>query len=189
MSAYFTRSSQSIIDCEFECPSCNNDLGDYLLLGKLITGLNDISLKREVFRICDTFTIDSLRRFCVAYESTKDIQARSATWYNNEVMAAGAAGVQQQQPTADDDVTIDTPTHAATRFQHQHNPAKNFQKPKAQCNNLAGPMDRPEMHVLHVTLHAITATLLAITKRCAERKNCNQNRRYLVQSLWSLVAT
>ena len=68
--SFFTRTSQNVVDCEFRCPSCHNDLGDYLLLGKLITGLSDTSLRREVFRICDTLTIDSLRSFCAAYEST-----------------------------------------------------------------------------------------------------------------------
>ena len=61
--AFFTRTSQSVLDCEFACPSCHADLGDYLLLGKIITGLRETTLKREVFRICDTLTIDSLRCF------------------------------------------------------------------------------------------------------------------------------
>ena len=61
LNTYFTRTSQIAADCEFRCPSCDHNLGDYLLLGKLITGLYDTSLKKEVYRACDTFTIDSLR--------------------------------------------------------------------------------------------------------------------------------
>ena len=59
ISAYFTRCAQDAVECEFQCPNCACDLGDYFLLGKLIVGLSDTTLKREVYRICDSFTLDS----------------------------------------------------------------------------------------------------------------------------------
>ena len=66
VNAFFTRAAQITADCQFSCPNSSHDLGNYLLLGKLITGLRDSCLRKEVFRACDMFTIDSLRRFCTA---------------------------------------------------------------------------------------------------------------------------
>ena len=75
ISAFFTRSAQVVAECEFSCPRCNSDIGDYILLRKVIVGLNNPSLRKEVFRQCDTLlNMDLLRSFCVAYESAmKDL--------------------------------------------------------------------------------------------------------------------
>ena len=43
MKKYFQR-------CEFQCPSCATDLSQYMLLRKLVVGLKDPVLKREVFQ-------------------------------------------------------------------------------------------------------------------------------------------
>ena len=105
VSAFFTRCAQDVVECEFQCPSCSSDLGDYLLLGKLIVGLSDTTLKREVYRACDSFTIDSLRMFCGAYEATKRIQATTS---GSEFMYGAAAASSLHGGAAassDDDVT------------------------------------------------------------------------------------
>ena len=59
--AYFTRCMHLSTEAEFMCPSCNHNLSAYLTLGKLITGLRDNSLKKEAYRACELFTINSLR--------------------------------------------------------------------------------------------------------------------------------
>lgn len=41
ISAYFTRYVQQTMDCGFQCPQCDCDISDYVLLHKLITGLCD----------------------------------------------------------------------------------------------------------------------------------------------------
>ena len=66
MSEYFTRSAQCAADGEFKCPHCDNSLSEYMLLRKLVSGLESVVLKEEVFRRCDSFCdVDSLRKFCV----------------------------------------------------------------------------------------------------------------------------
>ncbi|KAK3894919.1 hypothetical protein Pcinc_001367 [Petrolisthes cinctipes] len=70
ISEYFTRSAQCAADCEFKCPHCNNSLSEYMLLHKLVSGIASVELKEEVFRRCDSFSeVDSLRKFCVAFEA------------------------------------------------------------------------------------------------------------------------
>ncbi|XP_076036521.1 uncharacterized protein LOC143022265 [Oratosquilla oratoria] len=70
ISEYFTRSAQCAADCEFKCPHCDSSLSEYMLLRKLVSGLESVGLKEEVFRKCDSFKdTDSLRKFCVAFEA------------------------------------------------------------------------------------------------------------------------
>ncbi|KAK3880047.1 hypothetical protein Pcinc_015434 [Petrolisthes cinctipes] len=41
-----------------------------MLLRKLVSGIASVELKEEVFRRCDSFSeVDSLRKFCVAFEA------------------------------------------------------------------------------------------------------------------------
>ena len=46
VNTYFTRSNQVVADCEFSCPRCRGDLGDYLLLKKIMVGLANTSLRK-----------------------------------------------------------------------------------------------------------------------------------------------
>ena len=93
ISGYLTRCGQEAVDCGFECPTCSCDLSEYMLVRKVMVGLSDESMKREVFRQCDTLNdIDKLRVFCTTYEAAqRDASAR-------ERAAAGA------------DVTVDDVT-------------------------------------------------------------------------------
>ena len=139
VSAFFTRCAQDVVECEFQCPSCSSDLGDYLLLGKLIVGLSDTTLKREVYRACDSFTIDSLRMFCGAYEATKRIQATTS---GSEFMYGAAAASSLHGGAAassEDDVTDSLTTTAAAataRAQPPLQPARTT-RPDRNFNNRA----------------------------------------------------
>ena len=155
ISAYFTRCAQDAVECEFQCPNCACDLGDYFLLGKLIVGLSDTTLKREVYRICDSFTLDSLRIFCGAYESTKRVQVSSGSseyGYGVATCAGGGGGVgpplvSAGDATAADDVTAAAAAAAATPSAHHRRPPprpdRSNSKPKAQqcgnCGRMHGP--------------------------------------------------
>lgn len=58
------------MDYDFQCPSCECNLSEYMLLRKVLVGLRDSALKQEVFRDCHTFgDVDSLRVFCVSFEA------------------------------------------------------------------------------------------------------------------------
>ena len=69
--SYFGRATQVAANSSFRCPSCRHGLEDYLLLSKLVAGLNDPVLKREAFRAYETFTdVNELKKFCASYESS-----------------------------------------------------------------------------------------------------------------------
>ncbi|MPC79496.1 hypothetical protein E2C01_074026 [Portunus trituberculatus] len=78
-SEYFARLVECAADCDFKCPHCDSGLAEYMLLRKLVSGLESAVLKEEVFRQCDTFhDVDSLRKFCVAYEAAHRDAASSS---------------------------------------------------------------------------------------------------------------
>ena len=79
---YFTRCSQKAMDCAFQ-------------LRKLVAGLREPALKRDVFQSCSQFSdVDTLRTYCVAYEGAR----RDAT--------PGA----QYEPVVATDLCDDAPT-------------------------------------------------------------------------------
>ena len=39
---------QAAIDCDFQCPKCNGDLSDYIILHKLVNGLYNVKLKQDI---------------------------------------------------------------------------------------------------------------------------------------------
>ncbi|KAG0713911.1 hypothetical protein GWK47_015165 [Chionoecetes opilio] len=72
VSAFFVRCAQRAMDCEFQCPQCECNLSEYMLLRKVMVGLGDSALKQEVFRQCHTFDdVESLRAFCVSFEAAR----------------------------------------------------------------------------------------------------------------------
>lgn len=72
ISSYFVRCSQKVADCGFQCPSCNSDISEYILLRKLMVGLRDQVMKRYVYQSCDTFTsVDHLRSVCSTFEAAR----------------------------------------------------------------------------------------------------------------------
>lgn len=67
---YFTRCSQKVLDCGFDCPACDSDITQYILLSKLAGGLHEPTLRCEVFQGCDQFdSVENLRAYCVVFEA------------------------------------------------------------------------------------------------------------------------
>ncbi len=65
ISEFFRRCAQKAADCAFQCPECQCDLAEYVLLRKLVVGLSDEELKRHVFQTCESYTsVDALRAVC-----------------------------------------------------------------------------------------------------------------------------
>lgn len=55
-----------------------------MLLRKLVSGLAWVELKEEVFRRCDLFSdVDSLRKFCVAFEAARNDTTRPSVSAKN----------------------------------------------------------------------------------------------------------
>ena len=128
VNTYFTRSNQVVADCEFSCPRCRGDLGDYLLLKKIMVGLANTSLRKEVFRQCETFgDVNALRMFCVAYESA--MKDSVVVGFGVE---AGAA--------ATDDVTgVAQGEHdVAAAYRHQHHNRRNAPPPTRNTTHQCG---------------------------------------------------
>ena len=101
VNTFFTRAAQITADCQFTCPNCSHDLGNYLLLGRLITGLCDSCLRKEVYRACDTFTINSLRSFCTAYYSSTSPDHPQNNYDSVSVAAASSPAGAEATPPSD----------------------------------------------------------------------------------------
>lgn len=130
ISEYFARSAQCAADCDFKCPHCESGLSEYMLLRKLVSGLGSAVLKEEVFRRCDTFhDVDSLRKFCVAYEAAHRDAAAPGSGGNFTRDNAAVAGATPL-PDAPQEV-IPPPAAAARR-----------PPPKTRCGN-CGTMHKP----------------------------------------------
>ena len=46
ISAYFTRATIVVANCDYKCPDCQFGLGDYLFQSKTVVGLSDSALKK-----------------------------------------------------------------------------------------------------------------------------------------------
>ena len=89
VSDYFTKCSQMVLDCAFQCPDCDKDLSEYMLVRKLVAGLREPALRREIFQCHGQFTdVDSLRAHCVAFEAAQ----RDAHGFPPNRPAEAAAG-------------------------------------------------------------------------------------------------
>ena len=77
---YFVRCASKAIECEFKCPSCMFDLTEYFMMRKVIVGLRDLVLKRQVFHMCNSFSdVDALKAFCCSFEAAKrDSETRAS---------------------------------------------------------------------------------------------------------------
>ena len=125
------------MDCDFQCPGCERDLSEYMLLRKVLVGLSDSSLKREVFRQCDAFSdVGSLRAFCASFE----VAERDATSVHGGKIAREyeSAGTDvMPDDVSDYDVTPHQSAVAASR----HN-ASNTHKSCRNCGYKHAP-DKP----------------------------------------------
>lgn len=62
MSDYFTKCSHMVLDCAFHSLDCDKDLSEYMLVRKLVAGLREPVLRREIFQCHGQFKdVDSLR--------------------------------------------------------------------------------------------------------------------------------
>ena len=127
ISEYFTRSAQCAEDCEFKCPHCAASLSEYMLLLKLVSGLESVALKEEEFRQCELFKdVDSLRKFCVAFEAAHKDAATPGFGGNFGREALASAAAATPLPGAPQE---DSPPQAAGARPPPHKP---------RCGNCGG---------------------------------------------------
>ena len=90
ISEYFAKCAQKAIDCGFQCPICDSDLSEYMLMRKLMVGLRDEKLKSDLFRSCESFvSVDALRAVCATYEAArKDASMPQHDTWHQEPRAA-----------------------------------------------------------------------------------------------------
>ena len=97
VSDYFIKCTQKATDCEFKCPNCSLDLSEYMLLRKLMVGLSDQVLKRQVFQSCKNFdSVDALRAMCCTYEAARQ-DAMGGKLAREIPCAAGTEFVQDDE--------------------------------------------------------------------------------------------
>lgn len=91
--------AQLAADWRFHCPHCQGDLSEYVLLRKLMGGLSDEVLKREVFQVCNQFQrLGALRTFCSTYEAVARDTNKMAphTGHSSDIMEV--AGMESTAP-------------------------------------------------------------------------------------------
>ena len=96
MKEYFNKCLQQAIDCKFSCPNCTGDLSEYILVRKIMVGLHDPVLKRELYQFLrDTrsITLEELKAHCVAFESA----SRDAQGGKSNVFGA-AVDLEEEEP-------------------------------------------------------------------------------------------
>merc|ERR1712082_313131 len=72
VSDFATRCTQAATGCEFQCPSCDSDLTEYVLVKKLMVGVSEPALRQEIFRKYEAFkSVESLRTFCEVWEAAR----------------------------------------------------------------------------------------------------------------------
>ena len=85
---YFNKCLQQCLDCNFRCPNCSGDLSDYILVRKVVVGLHDPVLKRELFQCVGDFaSLDELRDKCLSFETA----ARDAQGGKSQVFGASVS--------------------------------------------------------------------------------------------------
>ncbi|KAK3888627.1 hypothetical protein Pcinc_007352 [Petrolisthes cinctipes] len=91
---FFLQCSQLATNCKFQCPHCHGDLSEYMLLRKLMGGLSDKVLKREVFQMYDQFkSVDALRTFCITHEAAARDAVRVVPYTSHSHDTTEVAGV------------------------------------------------------------------------------------------------
>ena len=77
VSDFATRCTQAATGCEFQCPSCDCDLTEYVLVKKLMVGVSEPALRQEIFRRYEAFrSVESLRTFCEVWEAARRYSLR-----------------------------------------------------------------------------------------------------------------
>ena len=62
MKDYFQKCTAEVLECQFRCPTCDTDELDYMVFRKVMVGLSDPALKKEVFQGYTSFnSVDQLR--------------------------------------------------------------------------------------------------------------------------------
>ena len=124
---FFIRCTQKATDCAFKCPSCDHDLAEYMLLRKLMVGLSDKDLKKEVFQACEFIKdTDSLRVMCSAFEGARDDALRSKSWLGGSPRAAPIEVCDEQPDVA----AAVTPRHFSD---NKSAPVKMQSRPCGNC--------------------------------------------------------
>ena len=103
---YFNKCLQQSLDCKFSCPSCSVDLSEYILVRKIMVGLHDPVLKRELYQsVGDTVSLglDELRNKCMAFEAA----ARDAQGGKSNVFGASVSlPLVEEEGAQSDEVTV-----------------------------------------------------------------------------------
>ena len=73
---YIHKCQQAIVDCDFQCPSCNCDLSDNILVNKLVNGLYSVKLKQDVLQNFEKY--DTITKFMITCESFEETERECA---------------------------------------------------------------------------------------------------------------
>ncbi|KAG0701317.1 Retrovirus-related Pol polyprotein from transposon 17.6 [Chionoecetes opilio] len=156
MKDYFQKCTAEAVECQFRCRTCDTDLSDYMLLRKVMVGLSDPALKKEVFQGCPSFnSVGQLQQKCFAHEAAvrdagvwcraaRSVIASTASWASTddeteECVAADRAPTQRQQ----------APHASYLNCGYAHGPATSLYLSLGACKARKGLGLVPEAFPLH----------------------------------------
>ena len=95
---YIHQCQQLALDCDFQCPHCNSDVSEYILLRKLVNGLSDVKLKQDVLQNYERFnTVEKFMVKCESFEECAKAPHRGDR--STEAWAGVGASVESDHPT------------------------------------------------------------------------------------------
>ena len=129
ISDYFVKCTQKATDCEFKCPNCSHDLSEYMLLRKVMVGLSDKELKRQVFQVCTSFSdIDALKATCCTFESAR----RDAMGGGAREMPRTAGNVSAEETGSEPEAAV-TAKDSKTKHRSCGNCGRRHAPDRTQC--------------------------------------------------------
>ena len=113
MKRYFQRCFAEAVECEFKCPTCDNDLSEYMLLRKVMVGLSNPVLKREIFQGYSSYnSVEVLRNKCMLFEAAvRDAGVLCRTSGQAVVGTAAEAAAVGDDVTGESEVAAARPGH------------------------------------------------------------------------------
>ncbi|XP_068219192.1 uncharacterized protein [Palaemon carinicauda] len=84
---YVHRCQELALDCAFRCPQCQNDMSDYMLTHRLVSGLNNCRLKQEILQDYEKYnSVAKILQKCEIYEAAE--RDSGANKFNQKLITA-----------------------------------------------------------------------------------------------------
>ena len=130
---YIHKCQQAAIDCDFQCPSCNCDLSDNILINKLVNGLYNVKLKQDVLQNFEKYnTITKFMIKCESFEETERECALSS--HRGDIHNFTGANITSKEGTAEVPVPPSDIATVKSSYRKQRDEVSRQSKLKHKCD-------------------------------------------------------